>query len=90
MLLKKRDFRGAFVRFDMITKVNPNLKGAWLNRGYALGKLGDVDKEIESYKKVLNKPEKYERALHNEKIAKRIKRIKNARRWIKNVVIKTS
>jgi tetratricopeptide (TPR) repeat protein len=87
MLYNKRDFRRACMRFDIITKVAPNCKEAWLNKGAALGKLGYIDREIDSYKKA-NKDGKCKKAAHNEKIAKRIKRIKNALRWfgrIKNV-----
>ena len=73
MLLKKGAFRNAYVYFNEITDMNTDLKGAWLNRGFALGKLGDIDEEIKSYKKALSIDEKYEKALHNMKIAERKK-----------------
>jgi tetratricopeptide (TPR) repeat protein len=71
MLLKKGAFRKAYVYFNEITDMNTDLKGAWLNRGFALGKLGDIDEEIKSYKKALSIDEKYEKAGHNMKIAER-------------------
>jgi tetratricopeptide (TPR) repeat protein len=71
MLLKKGNFRNASKYFNEITTMNQNLKGAWLNRGFALGKLGDIAEEIKSYKKALTIDEKYEKALHNMKIAER-------------------
>jgi tetratricopeptide (TPR) repeat protein len=71
MLLKKGAFRNAYVYFNEITEMNTDLKGAWLNRGFALGKLGGIEEEIRSYEKALSIDEKYEKALHNMKIAGR-------------------
>jgi tetratricopeptide (TPR) repeat protein len=71
MLLKKGAFRNAYKYFNEITTMNQNLKGAWLNRGFALGKLGNIDGEIKCYQKALSIDKKYETALHNMKIAER-------------------
>ena len=53
MLLRKGAFRKADVCFTAITNLDPNLKGAWLNKGFALGKLGNIDEEIRCYEKAL-------------------------------------
>lgn len=80
-LLREGDFASAYECFEEITNLNKYLKGAWLNRGVALGKLGDVDREIVSYEKALNvdNDKSYEKALHNKKIAERKRRIK--KKW---------
>ena len=70
MLLKTGAFKNAYECFNRITIINPSRKGAWLNRGVAAGKLGDIDNEIESYKKALNEDPQYDKALKNMKIAK--------------------
>lgn len=76
-LLKEGDFERAYKCFDEITESNPdNFKEAWLNRGFALGKLGDVDQEIKSYKNAIKIDKNYEKASHNMKIAER-------KSWIK-------
>ena len=80
-LLKEGDFGRAYECFHDITESNPDYdyEGAWLNKGFALGKLGDVDEEIKSYDKALNINPKYEKALHNMKIAERKSGIK--KKW---------
>ncbi len=78
-LLKEGDFGHAYECFHDITESNPDYEGAWLNKGFALGKLGDVDEEIKSYDKALNIHPKYEKALHNMKIAERKSGIK--KKW---------
>ena len=73
MLLKKGDFMSAYECFDRITDMNKDLKEAWLNRGYALGKLGNIEEEIISYEKAsrLSKDENYEKAMRNKRNAER-------------------
>jgi tetratricopeptide (TPR) repeat protein len=71
ILLRKGAFGNAYKYFKEITKINENLKGAWLNRGVAAGESGDIEEEMFSYKKALEIDKKYEKALHNMKIAER-------------------
>jgi tetratricopeptide (TPR) repeat protein len=76
-LLKKEAYEDAKECFDEIITMNPNIKGAWLNRGVASGGLGDIKEEIACYDIALRKDKKYEKALHNKKIAgRKIKRTK--------------
>ena len=70
-LYTDRDFESAFKCFDKITKTNPYLKGAWLNRGRALGELGDIEGELESYEKALEIDKTYKKALHKKEKRKR-------------------
>jgi tetratricopeptide (TPR) repeat protein len=80
MLLRKGDFCKADVCFTEITNLDPDIKGAWLNKGFALGKLGNIDEEIRCYEEALSKDkDRYEKAWHNLKIAKR-KKGKSAQR----------
>jgi tetratricopeptide (TPR) repeat protein len=76
ILLKTKAFMSAYKCFYKITKINPDLKGAYLNSGFALGKLGDIDGEIKCYDKALSKDQKYEKALLNKEIAKKEKKWK--------------
>jgi tetratricopeptide (TPR) repeat protein len=69
--LKKGEFNEAKKCFEKITKVNPNLKGAWLNRGYSAGILGDVRTEIDCYTMALKIDKDYKIAKYNLKIAER-------------------
>jgi tetratricopeptide (TPR) repeat protein len=61
-------------RFDEIVKINPNLKGAWLNKGVALGELNKIDDEIDCYKKALAIDRNYKKASRNMRIAEKEKR----------------
>jgi tetratricopeptide (TPR) repeat protein len=70
-LLKRGDFKSACECFDEIIGMDPSLKGAWLNRGFALGKLDKIDEEIKSYEKAKGLDSNYKKALHNMDIAKR-------------------
>jgi len=70
-LLKKGTFKSACECFDKITETNPYLKGAWFNRGFALGKLGDIEGELESYEKALKIDKKYKKALRKKNKRKR-------------------
>jgi tetratricopeptide (TPR) repeat protein len=76
ILLKTKAFRSAYKCFYKITDINPDLKGAWLNRGFALGKLGNIEGEIKCYDKALSKDPKYEKALLNKEIAEKEKKWK--------------
>lgn len=69
-LLKKGAFKGAYRYFDKITEKDSNLKGAWLNKGVALGNLGKFDEEIVCYKIALRIDKNYKKALDNIKVAK--------------------
>ena len=69
-LLKKGAFKSAYRYFDKITEQDSNLKGAWLNKGVALGNLGKFDEEIVCYKIALRIDKNYENALNNIKVAK--------------------
>jgi tetratricopeptide (TPR) repeat protein len=75
-LLKVGAFRSAYECFEEITNLNEDLKGAWLNRGVALGELGEFDEEIKCYNKAkaLSKDKNYGKATHNIKIAEGKKR----------------
>jgi tetratricopeptide (TPR) repeat protein len=80
-LLKRGDFKSACECFDEIIGMDSSLKGAWLNRGFALGKLDKIDEEIKSYEKAKELDSKYKKALHNMDIAKRKqKKIMNSQR----------
>ena len=70
-LLKKGAFKSAYRYFDKITEQDLNLKGAWLNKGVALGNLGKFDEEIVCYKIALRIDKNYEKALDNIKVAKK-------------------
>jgi tetratricopeptide (TPR) repeat protein len=70
-LLKKKAYEEARKCFDEITNMDGNLKGAWLNKGFAFGKLGNINKEVECYDGALKIDEHYEKALHNRKIARK-------------------
>ena len=69
--LKEGKFNEAKKCFEKITEVNPDLKGAWLNRGYSAGRLGDVGTEIDCYNMALKIDKDYKLAKYNLKIAKR-------------------
>ncbi|MCK4859554.1 MAG: tetratricopeptide repeat protein [Candidatus Omnitrophica bacterium] len=69
--INKRAFEEAYECFDMITKISPNLKGAWLNKGVALFGLGKINEELECYEEALWIDENYDKALHNKEIAER-------------------
>ena len=73
-LLKTGDFRNGYEYFKRVTDLNPTIRGAWLNRGVAAGGLGDIDDEIESYKKA-NYDNNYDKASKNLKKAKRKKEL---------------
>jgi tetratricopeptide (TPR) repeat protein len=70
-LLKDKEYQKAKECFDEITTIDPNLKGAWLNKGFAAGELGDISKEIGYYKMALKIDKNYKKARNNMKIAKR-------------------
>jgi tetratricopeptide (TPR) repeat protein len=69
MLLRKGLYDDAHKCFHEIIKSNPNIKEAWLNMGIALGKLGQVEKEIECYDKAIEIDENYELAKSNREVA---------------------
>jgi tetratricopeptide (TPR) repeat protein len=60
--------------FEEVVTINPNLRGAWLNRGVALGELGEIVDEIVCYEKALYLNRNYKKALRNMKIAKKEKK----------------
>jgi tetratricopeptide (TPR) repeat protein len=66
-LLKKGAFKGAYRYFDKITEKDSNLKGAWLNKGVALGNLGKFDEEIVCYKIALRIDKNSDEMKHLEK-----------------------
>ena len=70
-LLRRWEFKRAYENFDYITKRNVNLKGAWLNKGIALGNMAKYEKEIECYDKALeiSKNKEYASAWYNKGIA---------------------
>jgi tetratricopeptide (TPR) repeat protein len=70
-LLKNKEYQKAKECFDEITTIDPTLKGAWLNKGFAAGELGDISKEIGYYKMALKIDKNYKKAQNNMKIAKR-------------------
>jgi tetratricopeptide (TPR) repeat protein len=72
--LKKKEYNEAKECFEEITTTNPNLKGAWLNRGVASGELGDIRNEMAYYRLALRIDENYEKARRNMRIAERKKR----------------
>ncbi|NQE53208.1 hypothetical protein C5S29_06410 [ANME-1 cluster archaeon GoMg3.2] len=67
--LKKGLYDDAHNCFYEIIERNPNIKEAWLNLGIALGKLGQVEKEIECYDKAIEIDEKYALAKSNREDA---------------------
>jgi tetratricopeptide (TPR) repeat protein len=70
--INRSAYKEAYECFDQITEINQNLKGAWLNKGVALDRLGGLDKiekEIECYETALWIDEKYDKALRNKEIA---------------------
>jgi tetratricopeptide (TPR) repeat protein len=67
--LKKGLYDDAHNCFHEIIERNPNIKEAWLNLGIALGKLGQVEKEIECYDKAIEIDEKYALAKSNREDA---------------------
>jgi tetratricopeptide (TPR) repeat protein len=77
-LLNKKAYEGAKNCFDELTRKNPDLKGAWLNLGVALGKLGKIEDEIVCYEMALGIDETYGKALRNRDIAQ--KKIKSSTR----------
>ena len=76
ILLKTKAFRSAYKCFYKITDIDPDIKEAWLNSGFALGKSGNIEGEIECYDKALSKDPKYEKALLNKEIAEKEKKWK--------------
>lgn len=70
-LLKKKAYEEAKECFEEITTVKPDLKGAWLNSGVALGELGDIDLEIACYSTALEIDKGYKKAKHNKRIAEK-------------------
>lgn len=70
-LLRDKEYQKAKECFDEITTIDPKLKGAWLNKGFAAGELGDIRKEIGYYKMALKIDKNYKKARNNMKIAKR-------------------
>lgn len=58
----------AYNRFDEIIKNNPNLKGAWLNKGIAARRLGRRGEAIYCYSEALRIDRGYEKASHNLQI----------------------
>jgi tetratricopeptide (TPR) repeat protein len=68
-LLKKGDYKLAKHCFAEITGMDSNIKGAYLNKGVALGVLGEIKQEIGSYLMALDIDKTYDKALHNMKIA---------------------
>jgi tetratricopeptide (TPR) repeat protein len=67
-LLKKgeeEDNRKAHGHFSKILSTNPKFKGAWLNKGYAMGKLGDLEGEIICYINALQIDKNYKKAKSN-------------------------
>ena len=74
-LLRRRKFKTAYENFDYITKINNNLRGAWLNKGIALGSMDKYEEEINCYDKALELDENYASARYNKGIAlKNLKR----------------
>jgi tetratricopeptide (TPR) repeat protein len=71
-LLKKKAYEEAKNCFEEIINLDSNLKGAWLNKGVALGGLCEIKEEIKCYGVILNTiDEIYKKARHNKKIAER-------------------
>jgi tetratricopeptide (TPR) repeat protein len=68
-LLKRGEFKEADVNFDQITTLNNNLRGAWLNRGVALGNMKRYKDEIECYKKAIKLNPSYAIAYYNKGLA---------------------
>jgi tetratricopeptide (TPR) repeat protein len=71
VLLKRKAFEEAKNCFHDVITERPDLKGAWLNKGIALGELGDVDEEIACYSKALRIDKRYKKATHNMNIAEK-------------------
>jgi tetratricopeptide (TPR) repeat protein len=64
-LVKKGKNEKAYVIFDRIILTNPNLKGAWLNKGVAAGRLGRRDEERYCYTEAFKIDRHYDKAIHN-------------------------
>ena len=64
--LKKGKFREAYENFHQITKLDNNLRGAWLNRGVALGNMKRYQDEIKCYKKAIKLNSDYAIAYYNK------------------------
>lgn len=73
-LYKKKEYEEAGKCFAEITNINEDLKEGLLNRGAAFGMLGDIDKELECYERVLSLHPTYEKALRNQRMASKQKR----------------
>ena len=59
----------AYKIFDRVTRLNPNLAEAWLNKGVALGNLGKYDEEIKCYDEAIKLNPNYDKAWSNKGIA---------------------
>ena len=68
MLLKDGEYESAYKSFDNITKINPELKKVWLNKGIAAGGMRDYKEEINCYDKALEIDGNYALALYNKGI----------------------
>ena len=66
--LKREDYKKACECFDKILDMDEGFKGVWLNRGVALGGLGDIKGEIFSYDMALEEDEKYDHARYNKEV----------------------
>jgi tetratricopeptide (TPR) repeat protein len=66
--LKDRMNRRAYDIFNEIISRNNNLKGVWLNKGVAAGRLGKKQEEIDCYKRALEIDSDYEQAYINLQI----------------------
>lgn len=64
-LFKKGKNKKAYDKFNEIIKKNSNLKGAWLNKGVASGRLGKTGEEIYCYIEALGIDRGYDKAIHN-------------------------
>lgn len=72
-LLKVGRNNEAYDYFNKIIFKNPKLKSAWLNKGVAVGKLGDFQEEIDCYKRALEIDKNYAKAVVNLLIAESFK-----------------
>lgn len=86
LLLKKGAFKSAYYYFSTVLDINEDNKGAWLNKGFASGKLGKIDEEIGCYKEAFKRDNGYERAERNKNNAMRKKWICDKYLFIKEVV----
>lgn len=64
--LGRGESKRALETFDYITLINTNLKGAWVNKGVALGYMKKFDKEIECYNKAIMLDKNYASAWKNK------------------------